>query len=79
MSSTYYQNVTHWMELNGNRWNLMELDGITISIIVFAKNGYFEINSPSSGHFDSIGISRWSPGYLPYINMKKKMWDSTPD
>ena len=34
-------------------WNWIKMDGMTISVIVFAKNGYSETNSTSGDHFDS--------------------------
>ena len=45
------------MELDANGWNWMELDGIAISVTMFAKNGHFPSISPSNGHFDSGGNS----------------------
>ena len=38
-------------------WKLMENDVMVISVTVLAKNGNFETNSSSSGHFDSGGIN----------------------
>ena len=48
--------------LDGIGWKLMELDGMAISVTMFAKNGHFKTNSPSGGHFDSDGKTRWSSG-----------------
>jgi hypothetical protein len=43
--------------LDGIGWKWMELDGMTISVTMFAKNGHFPSISPSGGHFDSGGKS----------------------
>ena len=54
MSFTY---LPKCHSLYGIGWKQMEKDGMVISVTVFAKNGNFETNSSSGGHFDSGGIS----------------------
>jgi hypothetical protein len=39
-------------------WNWMEMDGMTISVTMFAKNGHFPSNSPFGGHFDSENLKK---------------------
>ena len=51
--------ISSEQEVNGV---ITEFDGMIISVIKFAKNGYFGTTFQSSGHFDSVSSIRWPPG-----------------